>query len=467
MSATSVNSEVVQTISPTTGQVIDLYKVDTEGVIREKIEAAQTAFLEWSQGEPIARTKPLLNVANLLEKNKQAYAELMAREMGKTMKEGIAEIEKCSLLCRYYIQNAPKLLRDETTEFSNGKSYVSYQPLGAILAVMPWNFPFWQVFRFAAPNLVAGNVCVLKHASNVPRCALAIQAIFLESGFPIGTFTTTVAHSDQVAFMIEHSVIQGVTLTGSTPAGRKVAAQAGQVLKKTVLELGGSDPYIILEDADLDLAAEVCVTARLMNTGQSCIAAKRFIVVNDVHDDFVERISERMQQIVLGDPLDDATGMGPMARHDLRNDLHAQVEKSVQAGAKCLLGGSIPTDAPLKDGAYYPPTILTNVKPGMPAYEEELFGPVAAVIRSSNEADAIRIANDTEFGLGAAVFTSNVERGERIARDQLQAGSCAVNRQVASDARLPFGGIKSSGYGRELAKQGLHAFLNVKTIEVS
>jgi succinate-semialdehyde dehydrogenase / glutarate-semialdehyde dehydrogenase len=331
-----------------------------------------------------------------------------------------------------------------------------------VLAVMPWNFPFWQVFRFAAPALMAGNAGVLKHASNVPGCALAIEQIFLQAGFPENVFRTLLIGSRQVQAVIENPLVKAVTLTGSTPAGQAVAAQAGAVLKKTVLELGGADAYLVLEDADLDLAAQTCVSSRLLNSGQSCINAKRFVVVEPVLSEFTEKFVALMKAKKVGDPFTDDTDVGPQARQELRDDLHQQVKDSIARGATVLLGGGVPEG----DGAFYPPTVLTDVRPGMPAYDEELFGPVASIIAARDEQDAIRIANDSQFGLGAAVFTRDVERGQRIARE-LEAGSTFVNGLVASDPRLPFGGIKMSGYGRELSAYGIREFMNIKTVVVS
>lgn len=380
--------------------------------------------------------------------------------MGKPVKQGIAEAEKCVWVCDYYAADAEAHLAPDLIKTEGSQSYAAFEPLGVVLAVMPWNFPLWQVFRFAAPALMAGNAGVLKHSSNVPGCALVIEEIFTQAGFPAGAFRTLLIGSRQVQAVIEHPRVRAVTLTGSTPAGKSVAAQAGASLKKTVLELGGSDPYVVLEDADLDLAVQTCVNSRLINSGQSCINAKRFIIVEPILAAFTDRYVAVMKSKKVGDPLLEETEVGPLARHDLRDELHQQVLMSIKHGARLLLGGEIPSGS----GAYYPPTVLADVTPGMPAYDE-LFGPVAAIIRAKNEEDAVRIANDSVFGLGAAVFTQDLKRGERIARE-LEAGSTFVNALVASDPRLPFGGIKQSGYGRELGSYGIKEFVNVKTVYI-
>jgi succinate-semialdehyde dehydrogenase/glutarate-semialdehyde dehydrogenase len=387
----------------------------------------------------------------------------MAEEMGKPITQGKAESEKCAWVCDYYAEHAEAFLAPEPVETDASKSYVAFKPLGVVLAVMPWNFPFWQVFRFAAPALMAGNVGVLKHASNVPGCALAIEDIFRQAGLPANVFRTLLIGSKQVAAIIEHPVVRAVTLTGSTPAGQAVAKKAGAVLKKTVLELGGSDPYVILSDADVEAAVGTCVASRLINSGQSCINAKRFVVVASQRERFEHHFVEQMKAVNMGDPLAADTEVGPQARSELRDELHEQVERSIDKGARCLLGGYIP-DGP---GAFYPPTVLTDVRKGMPAFDEELFGPVAAIIAVPDDDDAIQVANDSSFGLGAAVFTADVRRGEEIAADRLEAGCCFVNSFVKSDPRLPFGGIKESGYGRELSHFGIREFVNVKTVYIA
>lgn len=449
----------IQAINPVNGKLIQSYKSLSNAEVESKIQLAHTTFEQWKNTTIVHRAERMLKAAALLRDRKETLATLITREMGKPINESKAEIEKCAWVCDYYAVHTANFLEDKQIETDASTSFVRYQPLGVVLAVMPWNFPFWQVFRFAAPALMAGNGGLLKHASNVPGCALAIEAIFKDAGFPEALFSTLLIPSGMVEAVVAHDLVKAVTLTGSGPAGSAVAATAGKYIKKSVLELGGSDAYLILEDADLDHAAQVCTNSRLLNTGQSCIGAKRFVVLEEVYEQFLEQFKGKMADAKMGDPLDAATKIGPMAREDLRNELHEQVVQSLEKGAKCILGGQIPNRA----GAFYPPTILTDVKPGMPAYEEEFFGPVASVIKVKNEAEAIKVANDSIFGLGAAVFTQDLERGERIA-SQLEAGSCFVNGLVKSDPRLPFGGIKQSGYGRELSSNGMLEFVNAKTI---
>ncbi|MBC8399953.1 MAG: NAD-dependent succinate-semialdehyde dehydrogenase [Candidatus Marinimicrobia bacterium] len=449
----------LQSINPATGELISEYHEMSVPEWEKVLSQVQIDFEQWRRTDFTIRSKKMHRAADVLRENKQPLGELITNEMGKPLTEAMAEVEKCAWVCDYYADKAATFLAAEDVSTEMYRSYVAFQPLGIVLAIMPWNFPFWQVFRFAAPGLMAGNGAVLKHSSNVSGCALAIEEIFREAGFPVNLFRTLLIGSGQVRAVIDHSLVKAVTLTGSTPAGKAVAARAGSTLKKTVLELGGSDPYIILADADLEAAVEACVFARLLNCGQSCIAAKRFIVVADVADRFEELVLEKMRAKSMGDPMM-KVDLGPMARSDLRDELHQQVTRSVESGAVLLLGGKIPSGP----GAYYPPTVLTCVTPGMPAFDEELFGPVAAIIRAGDEAEAIALANKSDFGLGAAVFTCDVEKGQRIAEQELEAGCCFVNDFVRSDPRLPFGGVKMSGYGRELAQFGIREFVNIKTV---
>ena len=454
----------LQSTNPVNGKIIKKYAEESEIKFTGKIEKAQKTWLSWKNTSFSERAALLLNTSGVLKQRKEELAALMAIELGKPLKAGIMEIEKCAFVCEYYAENGERFLKDEFIQTDAGKSFVSFQPIGVVLAIMPWNFPFWQVFRFLAPGLMAGNCGVLKHASNVPGCAIAIEEIIKQAGFPSGVFQTLMVSAKAVKKIIAHHSIKAVTLTGSTGAGIQVAQQAGMQLKKTVLELGGSDPYIVLEDADLEEAAEICTQSRLINNGQSCIAAKRFILINSIQKEFIQLFKEKMASRTIGDPFDDKTDLGPMARKDLRDELHQQVIQNIKAGAKCILGGAIP-DKPGKH-AFYQPTILTGVKKGMPAYTDEIFGPVASVITVKNVQEAIRVANDTSFGLGAAIFTKDISLGEKIAKEDLQAGSCFVNSLVKSDPRLPFGGINQSGYGRELGLYGIHEFVNIKTVYI-
>jgi succinate-semialdehyde dehydrogenase/glutarate-semialdehyde dehydrogenase len=448
-------------INPTTGDVLRAYDEMSPAEAAAAVEDAHRGWSTWHARSFAERGRVLRRTAELLRSRKDELADLMADEMGKPVKQGVSEAEKCAWVCEYYADNAAAQLAPDVVPTEATSTYVAFEPLGVVLAVMPWNFPLWQVYRFAAPALMAGNAGVLKHASNVPGCALVIEELFRQAGLPAGTFRTLLIGNQQVKAIIEHPLVRAVTLTGSTPAGRAVAAQAGAVLKKTVLELGGSDPYIVLDDADLDLTVETCVNARLINSGQSCIAAKRFVVVKSVLDEFTARFVTAMKARKVGDPRAPGTDVGPQARGDLRDGLHKQVAESVARGAKLLLGGVVPAGP----GAFYPPSVLADVQPGMPAFDEELFGPVAAIVRAEDEDDAVRLANRSVFGLGAAVFTSDLKRGEAVAR-RLDAGAVFVNAQVASDPRLPFGGIKESGYGRELGSYGIKEFVNIKTVHV-
>ena len=451
---------IINSTNPFDGAVIKSSETHTPDEVRQIVQSAHLTWEDWRKVSFAEKAGHLNNAASILRERKTDLAKLMALEMGKPLKGGIAEIEKCADACEFYAANAANFLKDEVVTTDASKSYVTFQPIGVVLAVMPWNFPFWQVFRFLAPALMAGNCGVLKHASNVFGCAIEIENIIKDAGFPENVFRTLLIPGSEVDAVIENELITAVTLTGSTEAGRKVAEKAGSLIKKTVLELGGSDAYLILHDADLELAAETCVNSRIINSGQSCIAAKRFVVVKAVAEKFTELFVKKIASKVMGDPFDEITDIGPQARVDLRNQLHEQVHASIEKGAKCLLGGFIPEG----NNAFYPPTVLTNIQKGMPAYDEELFGPVAAIIVAEDEDDAVRIANDSIFGLGAAIFSQDVARAENLAATQIQAGSCFVNALVKSDSRLPFGGIKQSGYGRELALFGIREFVNIKTV---
>ena len=453
---------MLNSVYPFDNSVIKSYEEMKDSEVDSILESSQQAFESWRKTPVSQRTVLLKNAGSVLRNGIKEYSELMTFEMGKPIAQSRAEVEKCAWVCDYYSENAEKFLNDEIIETDASKSFVSYQPLGVILAVMPWNFPFWQVIRFVAPTLTAGNTGILKHASNVTGCALALEDVFKKAGFPENVFRTLLISSKHVKRVIENPIIQAVSITGSVPAGKAVASAAGSVLKKCVLELGGSDPYVILEDAELESAADLCVTSRLINGGQSCISAKRFIIVESVFDKFEKLYVEKMAVKKMGDPFNEYNDIGPQASIPLRDELHDQVLRSVKAGAKLLLGGEIPDG----DSAFYPATVLSNVTPGMPAFDEELFGPVAALIKAKDEDDAIKLANQTIFGLGAAVFTNDVKNGERIAKEELHAGNCFVNQFVRSDPRLPFGGVKESGYGRELSPFGIKEFVNIKTVYV-
>jgi succinate-semialdehyde dehydrogenase/glutarate-semialdehyde dehydrogenase len=448
--------------NPATGEQVAAYDEHTDDEVATFVEQAHAQHLAWRQVPFEERAAVLRGTADRLVARADELAELMAAEMGKPVTAGRSEVAKCAWACRYYADNGAEHLADVPIDADRQASYVHHEPLGVVLAVMPWNFPLWQVFRFAAPALMAGNAGLLKHASNSTGCALAVEELFREGGAPEGLFRTLKIPSNRVESVLEHPLVRAATLTGSVPAGSAVAEAAGRLLKKTVLELGGSDPYVVLADADIEAAAKTCVTSRLINSGQSCIAAKRFIVVDEVHDAFVDAFVAEMGASELGDPMDEDTSVGPQAQTSLRDDLHDQVQRSITAGAQLALGGEIPD----RGGAWYPPTVLTGVTPDMAAATEETFGPVAAVLRARDEDHAIELANDTAFGLGAAVFTRDLERGERIAAEDLAAGCCFVNDFVASDPRLPFGGIKDSGYGRELSHLGIREFTNQKTVVV-
>ena len=453
----------ITTVNPSTGKRIANYSEMSSAQIEKVLRATEDTFQSWRRFDLSERIEPLRRLADHLRTRASEYAELMAEEMGKPLNAAEQEIHKCAWVCDYYSESAPESLADQIVESDASRSLVTFQPLGIILAIMPWNFPFWQVVRFAAPTLTAGNAAILKHAPNVTGCGLALEELFRTAGYPEHLFRTLVIDVPEVDTIIRDDRIKAVTLTGSTTAGRAVAAAAGSVIKKSVLELGGSDPSVVLADADLDVAADACVESRLNNSGQSCIAAKRLIVVQSVRDAFQARVVNRMSEVVPGDPTEPATTLGPIARFDLRENLHRQVTISVAHGARVVLGGELP-EGP---GFFYPPTVLTDVGPGMPAYDEELFGPVVSIIPVADEDEALRVANTTVYGLGASIYTSDVEKGERLASEWLEAGACFVNSFVRSDPRLPFGGIKQSGYGRELSPMGIREFVNVKTVWVA
>lgn len=453
----------IKSINPANETVIQEFPDWDMAEITPVIDATDNAFMQWRDLSFSERAGFFMKMAELLKERKTEYARIMTNEMGKPISQGEMEIEKCAWVCEYYAQETQNYLADKAIETENTESFVTFKPLGVIYMIMPWNFPFWQVLRGAAPTIMAGNTIVLKHASNVFGCALALEQLFEDAGFPDNVFRSLLTGSRTSADIIAYPKIRAVTLTGSERAGEQVAAEAGRNLKKSVLELGGSDPYIILEDADIDAAVASCGASRMLNGGQVCIAAKRFIVVEANLKEFEDKIIQMMKTYQMGDPLDTQTNFGPMAKVKLRDELHQQVLSSVEQGAVLKLGGEIP-DRP---GAWYPATVLSNVHEGMTAFEEELFGPVSTIISAKDEDEAIAMANDSEFGLGGAVFTRNVEKGRRLARDVINSGTCVVNGFVKSDPRLPFGGIKRSGYGRELGEFGLHEFVNIKTIVVS
>lgn len=452
----------MESINPATCQHIKSYNLHSNEEAIGIIAYTQQAWINWKTTSFSLRSKKMKLAASILRDQKEDLAQLMTLEMGKAIHESRAEIEKCAWVCEFYADNAESFLADEIVETNASKSFVSFEPLGIVLAVMPWNFPLWQVFRFAAPALMAGNAAVLKHASNVPGCALAIETIFVKAGFPENLFRTLMISASQVEAVILNPHVRAVTLTGSEAAGMNVAAIAGRALKKTVLELGGSDPYIVLEDADIDTCVATAVNARMINNGQSCIAAKRFIVVECRLAEFESKKTEIMSSLKVGDPLLPDTQVGPLARADLRDELHEQVQASLNKGARLLLGGKI-IPGP---GFFYEPTIVSDVKPGMGLYHEETFGPVSAIIPVKNAEGAIAVANDSEFGLGGSLWTNDLVRGEALAR-QVESGAVFVNGMTVSDPRLPFGGIKRSGYGRELSHFGIREFTNIKSIWIA
>jgi succinate-semialdehyde dehydrogenase/glutarate-semialdehyde dehydrogenase len=451
----------MKAINPATNELIKDYTEHTDDQVAQILVEVDKEFRAWRETSFAHRAELMHAAAEEQRKNKQKYAEVITLEMGKTITESLAEVEKCIWVCDYYADNAEKFLADEIIESDAGKSFVAFQPIGTVLAVMPWNFPFWQVMRFAAPALMAGNAGVLKHASNVPGSALALEEVFVNAGFPKNIFRTLLIGSRQVEKVIRNPLVKAVTLTGSEPAGMQVAATAGSELKKTVLELGGSDPYIVLEDADLPTCVATSATARMINQGQSCIAAKRFIVVEPMVEEFTKQQVAIMESLKVGDPMDPATKVGPMAREDLLEELDDQVQRSIKQGAKLLCGGK-KADRP---GAFYLPTVLANVKKGMAVYHEETFGPVSAIIPVKDTEEAIAVANDSDFGLGGSVWSEDAAKGEAVAR-RIETGAVFVNGMTKSDPRLPFGGVKKSGYGRELSHYGIKEFVNIKTIWV-
>jgi len=452
----------MKSINPANLEVIAEYEIDSDKIVSQVIENAHKTWLKFKEIPIKKRSEYLLKVAQLLKNNKECYGKLITSEMGKPIKQSIAEVDKCAWVCEYYANNSETMLKNEVIITEASESYVRFDPLGIILAVMPWNFPFWQVFRFAAPALMAGNVCLLKHASNVPGCSLLIQHIFELAGFPKFCFNSLLISSSQVEAVIRNPLVKAATLTGSESAGKSISSIAGSCIKKTVLELGGSDPFIILEDADLEKAAKTAVVARLLANGQSCIAAKRFIVVERVFDQFLELFIKNMKEIKIGNPIEPDTDLGPLVRIEALEEIEHQVNESIKLGANVVYGGKKIEGI----GHYYEPTILINVKKGMPVYNEEVFGPVAAVIKVKDEKDAIKVANDTQFGLGASLWTNDIIKAEILA-STINSGNVFINELVKSDPRLPFGGIGISGYGRELSHYGIKEFVNIKTVYIN
>ena len=451
-----------ESINPTNGKIIKEYLALSEDELNEILLNTDKRFDSWKKNSVDERSTYFLEIAEIINQKKNELSELLAAEMGKPIMQGKVEIEKCALLCRYYANNAALFLKDDIIKTEASKSYATFQPLGTILGIMPWNFPFWQVFRFAVPTMIAGNTILLKHAPNVLGCAKAIQQIFEESSLPNNCYNNIIITHDQVSSLIKNKLIKGISFTGSTKAGKKIAAQAGQAIKKSVLELGGNDPYIILKDADLDDAAKSCVAGRLLNSGQSCIAAKRFIVEKSIKSEFVTKVVELLKKEIVGDPFDLSTTVGPMVSLKAKKAIAKQLNKSINLGAKKVFQSDFPNLNELS--AFHPVVLLDNVRPGMPAFDDELFGPVSSIITADNDKEAISLANKSSYGLGSAIFTKNIEKGERIARNEISSGAAFVNDFVKSDPRLPFGGIKNSGYGNELSRYGILEFVNVKTI---
>ncbi len=451
----------IATVDPATGETLHTYDALTGAELEAKLRHADEAFRAYRRTSFADRARWLTRAAEILEAEKDALGELMTREMGKPIGAAVAEAEKCARACRYYAGNGERFLSDEEVETDATRSWIAYRPIGPVLAIMPWNFPFWQAFRFIAPALMAGNVGLLKHASNVPGCALAIEDVLRRAGYPGGVFQTLLVGSEAVAGILDDPRVRAATLTGSTPAGRSVGESAGRNLKKTVMELGGSDPFVVMPSADLDAAARTAVTARTINNGQSCIAAKRFIVHAQVYAAFEQRFVEGMRALRVGDPMDPATQVGPLATASIRDEVAEQVRRAVEAGARVLTGGS----APDRPGWYYEPTVLADVRPDSPVYHEEIFGPVATLFRADGVDEAVRLANDTPFGLGSSVWTRDEGERRRFV-EEIEAGMVFVNAMVASDPRLPFGGVKESGYGRELSVAGIREFVNAKAVYV-
>jgi succinate-semialdehyde dehydrogenase/glutarate-semialdehyde dehydrogenase len=454
---------MIVTINPATGEMLAEYPVMLAGDIDMLLRKAEGDFRRWRNTGMDERRMRMKKVADLLRVQQDDHARLISLEMGKPFGQSVGEVNKCAWVCDYFADHAEEFLKQEESLIDGARGLVKFEPLGVILGVMPWNFPYWQVIRFAAPSIMAGNGIVVKHAPNVTACSIAIEMLFREAGFPEHLYSAVHIDIDEVdrltGFMIDHPVIKAVSVTGSTGAGRAVASKAGKAIKRSVLELGGSDPYIVLDDADISQAVNVCAAGRLLNAGQSCIAAKRFIVHSSVIEQFTLQLVQKMQAAVMGDPFTPGVEVGPIARADLRDLVHSQVERSVNAGAKLLCGGSIP-EGP---GCFYPPTVLAGVGRGMAAYEEEIFGPVASIIEVQDDDEAVAVANDSDYGLGSAVFSQNPERALAIA-DSLETGNCFINAGVKSDPRLPFGGVKHSGYGRELSHHGIREFVNIKTL---
>lgn len=448
-----------KSINPYNGKEIKTYQEHSDNEINSILEKSQAAFEKWRQVPVEERSKLLEKAADVLRKNVDKYAETITLEMGKPISEAKAEIDKCAWVCEYYAENAERFLADELIKTDASESFISHDPIGTVLAIMPWNFPFWQVFRFAAPTLAAGNTALLKHATNVLGCAEHIEEVFKEAGFPDGVFQNLIMHHDKMENIIGHDAVNAVTLTGSERAGKSVGSLAGKYLKKSVLELGGSNAFVVLEDADIEQAVETGLKARMLNTGQSCIAAKRFIIVGDTYEKFLPAFLEGIQSMKRGDPMDESTEVGPMARKDLADELHEQMEKSVNQGAKLEVGGK-------QDNAFHEPTILSNVKPGMRVFDEETFGPLAAIIRAKDEDEAFELAANSRYGLGVTVFTRDTEKARKLI-SKVPDGSFFVNELVKSDPRLPFGGTRNSGYGRELSREGIHEFVNKKTVYIS